>query len=146
MPNSSRQAHPKPKRPLPVTLILWILALWSLLGWLRFAQTVAERELIIRLVGPGLHAYLLLAGLAWGMLALPVLWGVLRRASWAPVLLAAAGVLYPAFYWIERLLLWQDPAARRNWPFMLLLTALWFGLVAWGLRAASIKEYFTDSD
>jgi hypothetical protein len=55
-------------------------------------------------------------------------------------------VLYPAFYWIERLLLWQDPAARRNWPFMLLLTALWFGLVAWGLRAASIKEYFTDSD
>ncbi len=136
----------RPKRPLPIKLIIWVMSLWSLLGWLRFGQAVTEREVIIRLVGPGLHAYLLLAGLAWGLMALPVLWGVLRRAGWAPILLMATGVLYPAFYWIERLLMWQDTTARRNWPFMLLFTAMWFGLVAWGLHAARARRYFPDSD
>lgn len=149
MTDPSEKAHNptqplRPRRPPPIKLIMWVFALWSLLGWLRFGRALGEAELIISLVGPSLFAYLLLAGLAWGLLGLPVLWGLRRRKDWAPSLMAAAAVLYPALYWIERLLLWQDPDAQRNWPFMLLLTVLWFGLVAWGLRAAQTRAYFTD--
>lgn len=138
---SPREAQ-RPKRPLPLKLIWWIFTLWSLLGWLRFAGAVAGRELIVNRVGPALFAYLLLAGLTWGLLGLPVLWGLLRRASWTPALLKAAGVLYPALYWLERLLLWQDPHAHRNWPLMLLLTLAWAGLVLWGLRSAQARGFF----
>jgi hypothetical protein len=133
----------RPKRPLPLKLIFWIFTLWSLLGWLRFARALGERDLIMSLVGPVLNGYLLLAGLAWGLLALPVLWGLLSRAIWTPTVLQVTAVLYPLLYWLERLLLWQDPNAHRNWPLMLLLTIAWGGLVVWGLRSAQNSEFLT---
>jgi len=134
----------RPKRPLPLRLILWIFVLWSVLGWLRFGRALAERELIISLVGPPLFGYLLLAGLIGGLFALPVIWGLIFRAPWTPIALPLAAAFYPVLYWFERLLLWQDPYAHRNWPLMVLLTLAWAGLVLWGLRAAHKRGFFTD--
>lgn len=136
----------RPKRPLPLKVIFWVFSLWTVLGWLRFARALGEADLVVRLVGFRLFGYLLLAGLTWGLLGLPVLWGLIRRARWTPVILRVAGVIYPAIYWVERLVLWRDPNAQRNWPFMLLLTAAWFGLMVWGLRAARDRSFFTDSN
>jgi len=136
----------RPRRPFPLKLIFWVFALWTALGWLRFGRAVGEAELILDLLGLRLFGYLLLAGLTWGLLGLPVLWGLLRRAHWAPLLIQAAAVVYPALYWIERLLLWQDPFVQRNWPFMLLLTGVWFGLVAWGLGVARTRTFFSKRD
>lgn len=136
----------RPRRPFPLKLIFWVFALWTLLGWLRFAQVLGETDLILALLGPGLYGYLLLAGLTWGLLGLPVLWGLLRRARWTPLLIKVAAVVYPALYWVERLLLWRDPYAHRNWPFMLLLTGVWFGLVFWGLRSAHKRAFFTNNE
>ena len=133
----------RPKRPLLLKLIWWIFALWSLLGWLRFASTLGERDLIVNRVGPALFGYLLLAGLLWGLLGLPVLWGLLTRANWTPFALQVTAALYPALYWLERLLLWQDPNAYRNWPLMLLLTLCWAVLVVWGLRTANNRDFFS---
>jgi hypothetical protein len=130
------------RRPFPLKVILWIFALWTVLGWLRFARALAEGELLLALLSPGLYGYLLLAGLTWGLLGPPVLWGIYRRTGWAPLYLKVVAVLYPALYWFERMLLWQDTSAQRNWPLMLLLTAAWFGLVVWGLRAARARAYF----
>lgn len=132
----------RPKRPFPVKLIMVIFALWSLLGWLRFVRALAGGEVFLRLLSPGLYGYLLLAGLTWGLVGPPVMWGVIHRASWAPLLIKTSAVLYPALYWFERLLLWQDTSAQRNWPLMLLLTAAWFALVVWGLRSARARAYF----
>lgn len=136
----------RPRRPLPLRLIFWVFALWTLLGWLRFGRVIGEGALIIRLLGPRLFGYLLLAGLIWGLLGLPVLWGLFRRARWTPILLQIAAITYPALYWVERLLLWRDPDAHRNWPLMLLLTAAWFGLIVWGLRSARARNFFTDDN
>jgi hypothetical protein len=133
---------PRPKRPFPLKLIMAIFAFWTLLGWLRFGQALAEAELLLVLLSPGLYGYLLLVGLTWGLLGLPILWGLFRRTGWTPLVLMVAAVLYPALYWFERLFLWQDTSAQRNWPLMLLLTAAWFGLVVWGLRAAHARGYF----
>jgi len=135
----------RPKRPFPLKLIMIMFALWTLLGWLRFGRALAEGELMMGLLSPGLYGYLLLAGLTWGLLGLPVLWGIFLRTSWAPFLMKVAAVFYPVLYWFERLLLWQDPSAQRNWPLMLLLTMSWFGLVVWGLRSARARAYFPTS-
>jgi hypothetical protein len=133
----------RPKRPFPLKLIIIMFALWTLLGWLRFGRALVEGDLIMDLLSPGLYGYLLLAGLSWGLLGLPTLWGILRRTGWAPLLLKVAAVLFPALYWFERLLLWQDPSSHSNWPLMLLLTAAWFGLVVWGLHSARARAYFS---
>ncbi len=136
----------RPRRPFPLKLIFWVFALWTLLGWLRFGRALGEAGLVLDLLGMRLFTYLLLAGLTWGLLGLPVLWGLLRRAHWTPQLLQVAAVVYPALYWVERTLLWQDPSAHRNWPFMLLLTVAWFGLVVWGLRSAHKRAFFTNNE
>lgn len=140
-----REVH-RPKRPLPLKLILWVLVLWTLLGWLRFGQALAERDLILSLLRPGLYVYLVVAGLIWGLLGPPVIWGLIRKAHWTPAALLVSAGAYPALYWLERLLFWQDPTAHRNWPFMLLLTVVWFGLVYWGLYSAHLRGFFNKHD
>lgn len=137
------ERQPSTRRPFPLKIIFWVFVFWTLLGWLRFFQTLSEADLVLSLRGPSLFGYLLLAGLTWGLLGLPVLWALLRREGWAPQIIRAAGAVYPALYWFERLFLWRDPNAARNWPFMLLLTVGWLGLVYWGLHAANKSAYFS---
>jgi len=47
-------------------------------------------------------------------------------------------------YWFERLFLWQDPEAVRNWPFMLLLTILWLSLVFIALSLKRVQDFFSE--
>jgi hypothetical protein len=129
------------RRPILVTLIISVFGLWILLGWLRFAQVLIRRELILEILSTGLFWYFLLAGVLWGLAGLPVLWGLLRRRNWAFPVLWIAGGIYPAMYWVERLFLWRDQSAAENWPFMLVLTILWLGLVAWASISTKVRQY-----
>lgn len=133
----------KPRRPFALRVIVWVFCLWILLGWLRFIRTASERALILEWLPAGYFAFLAGAGLGWGLLGLPVLWGVVRRTGWAPTLIWIAGGIYPLLYWLERLLLWAPSANQGNWPFMLLLTLLWFGLIFWAQRAAHNIKYYS---
>ncbi len=129
--------------PFLLKLVLWIMALWTILGWLRFSQTIIQHSLIIELTSTGVFYYLLFAGLMWGGLGLVVLWGWVNRSGWTPAILWFAGFFYPLFYWIERALLWKDVESQRNWPFMLVLTLAWLVLVALSLRSEKTRRYFS---
>ena len=131
-----------PKRPFPVKLLAYAFGFWSLLGWLRLIRAVMERGLVLEVLSSGIYIYLVTAGLIWGAAALPVIWGLMRRCSWAKPLTWIIAVLFPAVYWFERQVLWQDQAALGNWPFMLLATLLWFGLVFWALETKAGRNYF----
>ena len=137
-------ASDRPRRPLIVTFMFGILTFWVILGWLRFYQTLMQRQVILAHLPAGIFWYLLIAGLCWGLAALPGLWGVIRRKVWAPAVLWVAALIYPAIYWIERLLLWRDPTGQRNLPFMLALTAIWMGAVAAGWRSKRVRQYFNN--
>ncbi len=128
--------------PFLLKLVLWILVLWTILGWLRFSQAIIQRSLIIETTSTGLFYFLLSAGLMWGLLGLIVLWGWIKRSMWTPALLWFAGFFYPLFYWIERVLLWKDVESQRNWPFMLVLTLMWLVLVFIAMRSEKTKRYF----
>lgn len=132
----------RPHRPLPLRLIFWVLVLWTLLGWLRFARAWGDRELITTALSPGLFRAIAGAGLVWGLAGPPALWGLTSRTAWARTVILVDAVLYPALYWAERLFLWQDESARGNWPFMLALTLIWAGIVTWGLRSRRSRDYF----
>ena len=132
----------KRRRPMPLTIMLWVYLLWILLGWLRFESALSGRDLIQNLLSPGLNLYLIAAGLTWGLVGLPVVWGLVTRSHWTPMLIRITAILYPGIYWFERLFLWQDTAAGRNWPFMLLLTLLWLILTFGTLQLTRVQNFF----
>ncbi len=136
----------RPRRPFLLSLLFWMHVFWAVLGWLRFAGALTERGLILERLTTGLHSYILLAGLISGLAALPALWGLLRSAPWTPRVITVTAVFYPAIYWFERLCLWADPSTQRNWPFMLLLTMIWLGLVFWALSSKKSQHYFGRED
>ncbi len=148
MPESTVPHDPtipvKRRRPLALRLIFWMLILWMVLGWLRFGQTLLHRELVLTYASPGVFAYLVAAGLVWGLIGLPALWGLAARSGWARGVIGVDAVLYPALYWVERLFLWQDENSQGNWPFMLALTLFWLGVVLWGLLGKAGRTYFTE--
>jgi len=132
----------KKRRPFVLTIILWVYLLWIILGWARFGAALQNRDLIQNLTSSGLDLYLIAAGLIWGLTGLPVVWGLLARAGWTPIIIRITAVLYPGIYWFERLILWEDGDANRNWPFMLLLTVLWLGLTFGGLQLTRVNQFF----
>jgi len=135
-----------PRRPFLITLLLWAFGLWSLLGWLRYGRALLERSLILEVFASSVFWYLLLAGLISGLAAMPVLWGLVRGAPWTPALVWVMSIVYPFYYWAERLFLWSDPYADDNWLFILFLTLLWFGLVTWAMRSPRSKRFFLQVD
>ncbi len=142
---SGKKRHPtdpiKPRRPFGLSLIFWVLLLWSLLGWLRFARSLMDRTLVLELLPAWIFWYLVLAGLSWGLAGLPLIWGILRRSPWILKALWFIGLFYPLVYWIERLFLWSSTESKVNWPFMLFLTVFWLGLIIWASRSKRIKRF-----
>ena len=135
----------RPQRPILLTLILWVFVLWTVLGWLRFFGALNNRTVINEFLPGWVFWYLLAAGLIWGLVGLPVIWGLIRGQSWTQDLIPYAASIYPLIYWVERLFIWQTPEARSNWPFMLLLTVLWLGLVFWVMRSKRVGRFFEHS-
>ena len=135
----------RPRRPLLLTLVLWTFVLWTALGWLRFYGALTRRMLILEVLPGWVFGYLVTAGLIWGLMGLPVVWGVVFRAGWVRTTIPIAAILFPLIYWVERLLIWRLEAAQSNWLFMLLLTGLWLGLVLWVLRSGKVMRYFKAS-
>ena len=136
----------RPRRPISLTIVFWVLALWTVLGWLRFSRAILDRELILTYLSPGMFWYLTAAGLVWALVGLPALWGLTFRSVWTPVVVAVDAVLFPAIYWFERLFLWQDESGQGNWVFMLALTLLWLGVVVWGLRSKQCALFFSKNE
>ena len=145
--NSEKPRHPtepvRPRRPILLTLLLWVLILWTVLGWLRFFGAITNRGLIIELLPGWTYAYLLGAGLIWGLAGIPAIMGLVWGASWTRTWIAVTALLYPLVYWVERLFIWQSRLGQRNWPFMLLLTGLWLGLVIWILQSGRVRRFLT---
>ncbi len=146
---SDQPSHPRdptetvsPRWPILLMILFWVTLLWVALGWSRFGQTLTQRALFLAYLPSGIYWYLLLAGLLWGLAGLPLIWGLLRRAGWTLKVLWVIAVFYPLSYWMERLLLWEDPTGRNNWPFMSLLTLLWFGLVIMAYRSTRVRRFF----
>lgn len=141
----SQQNRPEPerqRRPFVLRLMFWVFMLWTILGWLRFTQALLGRFIIVEILSPMLFWYILTTGLIWGLAGLPILWGLARQAHWTPKFLWIAALVYPTLYWFERLVVWEDPYAHRNWLFMLLMTVLWCGMVVWAVQSKKVTQFF----
>ncbi len=138
--NPNRPQRNGPRHPLSLTIVTLIFIIWMILGWLRFSEVLLQWALIEEFLSPSTFWYLVGAGLIWGLAGFPVLLGLVIRAGWTIKLIWIAGLLYPAVYWFERLFLWKDPGAQANWPFMLVLTLIWLGILTWVSLSNRVRQ------
>ena len=138
LPEASEKA---PRRPFLLSLMGDILALLTIIGWVRMGQAIATWNLQEELLGRPLAIYLVLSGALWGLCGLAVTILLLRRSRLA-IRAAWAGVIFfPLTYWLERFFLVRSPQDQINWPFMLGLTLVWLALATIALRRRSTRVY-----
>jgi hypothetical protein len=120
---SNRRRSPR-WRTFSLLLVIFGLLGLSIYGWLRFQQSLALWDILIRIgVWPG-PLYLAISGAMWGILGFAAGIGLFLRKNWAVRFTQIAVLFMAAWYWFDRLVLVQSEAAQTNLVFMVLLTIL----------------------
>lgn len=129
--NASAKSHSK--RPLWLKLLALGLLILSMLGWMRFFESLVNwQEFIHAGMQPG-PWYTAASGLAIGLLALTASIGIWLQARWAPAITRMITILWLAWMAFDRLFVAASPNALSNWPFLacvsiLILAGVFFSL------------------
>ena len=144
---------PRPRRPFCVTLLALGVITIGALNLARFALALRYWDYLDKLttVSPW---YLALSGLGWGLAALLLTWGLLRRKAWAPNLMQAMALSYATYFWLDQVFLQDHPLPGAeggaklllpgNWTFEAGLTILLLAFVVWTLKRRTTRIYFGD--
>jgi len=98
--------------------------------------------------------YMALSGLVWALAGVPLVWGLLRRKTWAPHLMRAMALTYATYFWLDQIFLQDHPLTRAeggarlllpgNWTFEAGLTIVLLAFTVWTLNRQSTRAYFGD--
>jgi len=125
------------KRFFPLTVLIIAMLLFSISGWLRFGQALAQWNWLEQLgIQPG-PLYLAASGALWGALALASAVGLWLRRLWAVRLSQITTLVIALSYWADRLLVVQPNGSNYNLLFSAILTL--FGVV-FSLTTLSLVE------
>jgi hypothetical protein len=126
------------KRPLRVTLSIWLVLFLTAWNGLRLWTAIAWREVLVDFTVNPAPILTVLSGAVWCVIGCILLWNMLQQKarSWKMLVLAASG--YSVWYWIERLV-WQEP--RPNWPFAVILNLFLILFILSTKRALSREMY-----
>lgn len=125
--------NPRPKR---VTFLAILALIIAILNVIRIGEAIFFWRILIEYDGQPL--YTLLSGAAWLLSGLSLVWGLWTGKSWSWGVAMGLFIAYPAWYWLDRLLV-QVP--HTNWPFSILLTAIFLCVVVLILSSRSAKRY-----
>ena len=146
--NTSGTINPMKLRRRPWIIILLVITflLFATQGFQRIYGALADWELL-QSVGlrPG-PAYLALTGAVYGLSGLAValaLWFGWRKAG---RLGRGMVIFYFAWFWIDKMLISQNPASKINWPFAAIVSLLTLGLVLGGLWLGPVRQYLRELD
>ena len=135
-----------PSRPHRVTyLALGVLTIAGLSA-VRFVLALRQWTFLGSLPGVS-PLYIVISGLVWLLAAGPLAWGLWRGRSWAPRLVQAAALVYSAYFWVERLFLFDRIPGRwihvpENTPFILAVNLLLLIFTFWSTSGAKPNLFF----
>ena len=109
------------KRPLGVTLLLWLVLSLSAWGAVRWLAALRWWDVLLEFKASLSPLYLSITGAAWVMAGGVLLWGLFAGKRWMGLAIPASICLWLLEYWIERLF-FQLP--RPNLPFAVLASLL----------------------
>ena len=133
----------KSRRPFSVTLIVCLVLIVTIAAWARLWLSISEWNFLSELLSFS-PAYLSVTGSLWGLVGLPLIWGLWRGKSWAPGFIRLAVLVFSLYYWADRVILSGYANRNANWPFALainLIVGIW---IFWVLTRPKTKNFFGD--
>lgn len=129
------------RRPWIVTLLAIGFLLFAASGFLRLGGAMADWS-FLQTIGlrPG-PAYLVMTGAVYGLSGLAEALGLWIGWRKAGRLGRGLAFFYTAWFWVDKMLISQNPAAKTNWPFAALISALLLGAALGGLWLRPVRRY-----
>ena len=129
-------------RPFSVTLLALGVLTIAALNITRSIEALALRDFLSEF--PAVPVlYLVLSGLIWGALALPLVWGLWSGKRWALRYTIAFALAYTAFFWVDRLWIGAHNP-ERNFPFVAGINLILLLLTWWSLSRRKARSFFGD--
>ncbi|MEA2008266.1 MAG: hypothetical protein U9O54_04025 [Chloroflexota bacterium] len=132
----------KPQCPWPVIVLALIIVVAAGIHWLKFLMAIQRWDTIESaptLVSP---LYLALSGLGWGLVSIPLVWGLWKGKPWARTGVQIAGVLYTLAAWIDSLWIAAPDVVQTRWPFALSLSILGLGFLFTTVHCPASRYFF----
>ncbi len=128
------------KRPLCVTILLWLVLSLTAWGGLRLWSALHWWDDLQRFGAPPGALYIAASGGVGMLTGMGLLWGTWRRKAWARIGLFGAAVGFTVWYWCDRLF-FQYP--RANAPFALGVTTILLLVAAGCAWLPQTKMFFS---
>jgi hypothetical protein len=109
------------KRPLGVTLFLWMVLTLSGFGFLRLYGALGWRDVLREFRSSLSPLYLSITGAGWVLAGAVLLWSIWTGRRWAYPAVPLSIAVWLVEYWIERIFF---EAPRANLPFMIVISIL----------------------
>jgi len=139
-------AMKSPGRPWTLAILCIVFLLFAFNGFLRCGQALANWDILqsagLR-PGPG---YLVLTGAVYGLSGLTVVLGLWFGWRKTGRLGRGLAFFYFAWFWIDKMLISQNPASKINWPFAAIVSLLILGLVLGGLWLHPVRRYLGETN
>jgi hypothetical protein len=150
MNNVEKPSYIKPRRPLSVSLLAWMVFIVTILNIFRLGLALYNWEFLTELLSsavtfPIFPAYLVATGLFWGVIGLPLAWSIWRGKKWAPCLFLAELLAYSVYYWADRVFLPGYPQRNSDWTFAVGLNLLILVLSSWIMTRQKTKDFFGEA-
>ncbi|HXF84435.1 MAG TPA: hypothetical protein VNK49_03520 [Anaerolineales bacterium] len=131
------------KRPLGVTLLLWMVLSLSAWGGIRFAAALQWWDVLIEFESRLSPLYLSITGASWVIAGGVLLFGMMRGTPWVRPALLIYILLWLVVYWIERIFF---EAPRANLPFALITSIVLLSLSLMSVLHPKTKRFFTKDE
>jgi hypothetical protein len=132
----------KRKRPGLVTLLVIVILILTLVHWTRFIQAWRNRAFLAALPLTVSPFYLTLEGFFWGLVGLPLIWGLWTGKPWARTAALLSGGLFALQQWGELFWLAAPEVLATRWLIALILTVLGEGLLFLSLFSPNARRFF----
>ncbi len=129
-----------PSRPASVTLLLWVVLLFSAWGAVRLVAALRWWDVLYEFEARLRPLYLSMNGIIWCVVGGVFFWAVITRRRWLRPALLFAAILWYCQYWVERIFF---QAQRANTVFVAIVTTLLLAVIATCIFLPSTKTYFT---
>jgi hypothetical protein len=122
-------------------LFALLVLTFAVLNLLRLIQSIQKWDLLAGYL-PISPAYLLLSGLLWVVVGVPLAWGLWRGWRLAYYLSPVVLLGYSLYVWADRLLLSGYPERLDNWLFVAILNLAILAWSLWVLTRPRAMAYF----
>ncbi len=130
----------RPRFPLRITLLLWLVLIITALNAVRLATALAWQKTLSSYLAFPSVAYVAITGGVWVAVGIFLLWSFLRRSPGTRTAFLAGAGGYAAWAWADRIFIQAGP--QSNWLFALLATIVLLGFTAIVVLDRHNQSYF----